>query len=47
MGLMLPEVVATEKYVYVFGGENAPKHRSNRLFRAPLTKLMQIIASEL
>ncbi len=47
MGLMLPGVVATEKYVYVFGGENAPKHRSNRLFRAPLTKLMQIIASEL
>ena len=39
IGLLLPAVVATEKWIYVFGGEDAPKHRSNRVYRADLSRL--------
>ena len=33
IGLMLPGAVLTEKWIYVFGGEDAPQHRSQRAFR--------------
>lgn len=33
IGLMLPGAVLTEKWIYVFGGEDAPQHRSPRVFR--------------
>lgn len=39
--LMLPAVVANKEYIYVFGGEDAPRHRSNRVHRARLSDLLQ------
>lgn len=39
--LMLPAVVSNGKWVYIFGGEDAAKHRSPRVFRAGLSKLIR------
>ncbi len=41
IGLMLPAVVTSGKWIYVFGGEDAPKHRSNRVYRTALSRLME------
>ncbi len=40
MGLLLPAVVATEQWIYVFGGEDLPKHRSAHVYRASIAKLI-------
>ncbi|MDA0347309.1 MAG: hypothetical protein O3C20_07890 [Verrucomicrobia bacterium] len=41
VGLLLPALVSNGKWVYVFGGEDAAKHRSPRVFRAGLSELIQ------
>ncbi|MCB1123073.1 MAG: hypothetical protein KJT03_16070, partial [Verrucomicrobiae bacterium] len=41
LGLMLPAVVQSGEKLYVFGGEDAPKHRSPRVFRANLSSLIE------
>lgn len=38
--LMLPAVIANDQWIYIFGGEDAPKQRSNRVFRAELRRLI-------
>jgi N-acetylneuraminic acid mutarotase len=40
MGLMLPAVVASEEWIFVFGGEDAHQRRSNRVYRAGLSILL-------
>ncbi len=40
IGLMLPGVVLTEQWIYVFGGEDAPQHRSPRVFRADRSSML-------
>jgi len=40
--LMLPALVSDGKWLYLFGGEDAPRHRSNRAFRAFLPNLMKL-----
>lgn len=41
LGLMLPAVVATENRVFVFGGEDAPRHRSRMVYQAKLSTLLE------
>ena len=41
-GLLLPAVVYTGEWIYVVGGEDAPKHRSNRVFRISTKALVDI-----
>ncbi len=41
-GLLLPAVVYSGEWIYVFGGENAPRHRSNRVFRISTKALVDI-----
>jgi N-acetylneuraminic acid mutarotase len=40
-GLMLPAVVLTDHSIYVFGGEDAPKHRSANVFRTDIRRLLE------
>ncbi len=40
IGLMLPGAVLTEKWIYVFGGEDAPKNRSPRVFRTDRSRFL-------
>ncbi|MDA7641127.1 hypothetical protein N8787_05750, partial [Opitutaceae bacterium] len=40
IGLMLPGAVLTEKWIYVFGGEDAPQHRSPRVFRTHRSRFL-------
>ncbi|MGK0240937.1 MAG: hypothetical protein ACI92G_004428 [Candidatus Pelagisphaera sp.] len=38
---MLPAVVKIDNWIYVFGGEDAPRHRSNQVYRASLIDLLE------
>lgn len=40
IGLMLPGTVLTKKWIYIFGGEDAPKHRSPRVFRTDRSRFL-------
>ena len=39
--IMLPAVVAAENWIYVFGGEDEPRHRSRRVYRIALSSLLE------
>lgn len=41
VSLMLPALVSDGKWLYLYGGEDAPGRRSNRAFRASITDLLK------
>jgi len=41
ISMMLPALVSDGKWLYLYGGEDAPRHRSKRAFRASITDLLK------